>query len=85
MSVEAKNTGYAVKLDGKLSLRTASDEEHAAMINGLVLFFGVDPRITGHWTEAVIREIWADGVSRCCDKHKVEIVKVRIIEEGEVN
>ena len=68
--------GWAVKVDGVVSLRTASHRPEAAMINGLVLIFGVDSYRTADWTDQMIRDQWYTQLGRVCAHHEILVVPV---------
>lgn len=72
--------GYAVKLDGMLSLRTASTRPEGAMINALVLIFGMDAYRSGHLSDQDIHTLWEKNVSRVCAHHDLKIVPVLCLE-----
>lgn len=69
--------GWAVALDGKFSLRTASYRPEAAMINGLVLYGGVNPATTGNWSDVMIRSAWESFMIDAANNgRKVELIEV---------
>jgi hypothetical protein len=71
--------GYAVSIDGKVALRTASNRREAAMLNGLVLLGTVDARSADLATEAQTRNAWRGFVqySAASDPpRRLEIVEV---------
>lgn len=71
-------TGWAVKRNGAISLRTASYRPEAAKINALVLFGGLAPWDTNKMTD---RDINAAYDFMCLGMNdKFEVVRVQCVE-----
>lgn len=71
--------GWAVAVDGVLSLRTASYKPEAAMINGLVLFGDLHPWGTVDWDDQRIRHEFEVRMAARSDK-RFEVVPVECVE-----
>jgi hypothetical protein len=71
-------TGWAVKRNGSISLRTASYRPEAAKINALVLFGGVPVWATGGMSDDQINTEYNAMCERMNDKF--EVVRVQCIE-----
>lgn len=70
--------GFAVKRDGLLLLRTASDTPHQAMGNGLCLVFGCDPYKIDWQDPAWIKAAWEFEAE--LSAFVLEIVPCRAVE-----
>lgn len=70
--------GFAVKLDGKLLLRTASDTPEQAMMNGAVLLFGADPATVNTTAQHVLEAVWNHFVE--VSGSDIQIVRCKAIE-----
>jgi hypothetical protein len=67
-------TGFAVSLDGEILIRTVSDTEQAAQVNGLAMCFSIMPE--QHWPTEYIEALWLDMVGRVDVGHSVQVVPV---------
>jgi len=70
--------GYAVRRDGVLLLRTASDTRHQAICNGLVLLFDADIAATNNTSPEILDQIW-DHLEEV-HSNSLKIVRCRAIE-----
>ena len=70
--------GYAVRRNGTILLRTASDTDWQAMGNGLVLVFDADPQMIDWAAPAQVRRAWQECVDNAPDE--LQIVRVRAVE-----
>jgi hypothetical protein len=70
--------GFAVKRNGVVLLRTATETKPAAMGNGLVLLFGANPALIDWVDEPTIRRAWEECLQRT--NEQLEIVRVRAVE-----
>jgi hypothetical protein len=76
-------TGWAIAIDGKISIRTASYREEAAMLNALVLFGGVDPLQTRGASDEAIRSAYRGLALASSPARKLEVVRVVcVLAEG---
>lgn len=78
MSTENMNKGFAVELNGDLLIRTASDTEVAAKVNGLIILFQVPPHHTGDWDDEQINKAWDKAIEQFAGDNKVSVVPVLI-------
>jgi hypothetical protein len=65
-------TGYAILLDGKIDLRTVSDTERAAKVNGLVTIYRL--LVMNNATDRDIAQAW----DRRPEPGRTEVVPVRV-------
>jgi hypothetical protein len=75
-------TGWAVSVDGVISLRTASYRPEAAMINSIILHGDIEPLNTTLWTDEMINLAFAKLLLAREDK-KFELVRVMCVETPE--
>jgi hypothetical protein len=75
----AADCGFAVKRNGVILLRTASETMTAAMGNGLVLLFGANAAHIDWAAEPTIRHAWESCIARC-PTEQLEIVRVKAVE-----
>jgi len=78
MQEKPADHGFAVKRDGLLLLRTASDTPHQAMGNGLCLVFGFEPYAVDWQDPAWIRAAWEFETE--LSAFVLEIVQCRAVE-----
>lgn len=71
--------GWAVRRNGTILLRTASDSEHQAMGNGLVLIFGAPVDQIDWARPADIRSAWAACLA--ASDEDIDIIRCRAIVE----
>jgi hypothetical protein len=74
------DAGFAVKRNGILLIRTASETEWQAKGNGLVLVFGADPAQIDWAHPEDVRAAWAKCVER--EGEDIEIVPCRVHQTG---
>jgi len=73
--------GFAVKRNGTLMIRTASENDWQAMGNGLVLVFGANPQVIDWAFPGAVEKAW----SRCVEQSDdvLEIVACRVVQAEE--
>lgn len=80
MTIEqGADRGFAVRRNGIVLLRTATETDWQAMGNGLVLVFGADPSRVDFLDPSSIRSIWLNCIAHTDER--IEIVSVRAIED----
>ena len=70
--------GYAVRYNGVLLLRTASDTPHQARCNGAVLLFDADPLTVNDTAPYVLEAVWNHFVKQ--SGGDMQIVACKAIE-----
>lgn len=68
---QGSDRGWAVRRNGILLIRTATETDWQAMLNGLVLVFNVDPQQVNYATPEQARAAWSE-----CIKHTDEILEI---------
>lgn len=74
---DAADRGFAVRRNGTILLRTATNTAAQAMGNGLVLLFGADPQMIDWADPDRIEVAWAEAVRRSIDT--LQIVECRAV------
>ncbi len=68
---QGADKGWAVRRNGTILLRTASDTEWQAMGNGLVLVFDIRACFVDFADPDLIRDAWAERVAKSVEEIKI--------------
>lgn len=75
--------GYCVKIEDELMVRTVTETEVGAQVNGLYLYFKIAPK--DKWSDEKVGKVWGYSVKQAKLKgHNIRIVRVEVIETGEL-